>query len=213
MLSYDIGEASSADVTVIAGEGPELPRLTETQRRVLVALCRPLRDGGSFSTPASNQQIADELHLSLDTVKTNLRTLFAAPAARRAAPEPQARTTGRARARVRPREPARTRAGGARGGLVGDDRAGAGGRGPPGAGGGGRYRRLCWESALRRRRRPGAVGEWQRLEPDGLGAGRGQLARGAVAGRRVLGQTAGDDRVERLWAARGWRRWERVSGR
>ena len=62
---------------MIAGEGPELPRLSETQQRVLVALCRPLRDGGSFSTPASNQQIADELHLSLDTVKTNLRTLFA----------------------------------------------------------------------------------------------------------------------------------------
>jgi hypothetical protein len=77
MISYDIGETSSADATVIAGEGPTLPRLTETQQRVLVALCRPLRAGASFATPASNQQIADELHLSLDTVKTNLRTLFA----------------------------------------------------------------------------------------------------------------------------------------
>ncbi len=62
---------------MIAGEGPALPRLTETQQRVLVALCRPLREGASFATPASNQQIADELHLSLDTVKTHLRTLFA----------------------------------------------------------------------------------------------------------------------------------------
>ena len=78
MISYDLGEASSADVTMIAGEGPAPPRLTETQRRVLVALCRPLRAGASFATPASNQQIADELHLSLDTVKMNLRTLFAA---------------------------------------------------------------------------------------------------------------------------------------
>ena len=78
MLSYDIGETSSADATVIAGEGPALPRLSDTQRRVLVALCRPLRDGATFATPASNQQIADALHLSLDTVKMNLRTLFAA---------------------------------------------------------------------------------------------------------------------------------------
>jgi pSer/pThr/pTyr-binding forkhead associated (FHA) protein len=77
VLSYDLGEASSADATAIAGQGPSLPHLTDTQRRVLVALCGPLRDGGSFATTASNQQIADELHLSLDTVKTNLRTLFA----------------------------------------------------------------------------------------------------------------------------------------
>jgi len=77
VLSYDLGETSAADTTVIAGEGPALPQLTDTQHRVLVALCRPLRDGASFATPASNQQIAEELHLSLDTVKTNLRTLFA----------------------------------------------------------------------------------------------------------------------------------------
>ena len=50
-------------------------QLTDTQRRVLVALCRPYRDGG-FATPATNQEIADELFLSVDAVKMHLRTLF-----------------------------------------------------------------------------------------------------------------------------------------
>jgi pSer/pThr/pTyr-binding forkhead associated (FHA) protein len=46
------------------------------QRRVLVALCRPYRDGATFAKPASNQQIADELCLSIPAVKTHLRALF-----------------------------------------------------------------------------------------------------------------------------------------
>ena len=50
-------------------------QLTDTQRRVLVALCRPYRDG-DFATPATNQQIAEELFLSVDAVKMHLRTLF-----------------------------------------------------------------------------------------------------------------------------------------
>jgi pSer/pThr/pTyr-binding forkhead associated (FHA) protein len=47
-----------------------------SQRRVLVALCRPFKDGAAFATPPTNQQIADELHLSLPAVKTHLRMLF-----------------------------------------------------------------------------------------------------------------------------------------
>jgi hypothetical protein len=50
--------------------------VTDSQRRVLVALCRPLRDGGSYAMPASNQEIADELFLSVGAVKAHLRTLF-----------------------------------------------------------------------------------------------------------------------------------------
>ena len=53
-----------------------MPELTDTQRRVLVALCRPYRDGGRFASPATNQQIADEVFLSVDAVKMHLRTLF-----------------------------------------------------------------------------------------------------------------------------------------
>ena len=47
------------------------------QRRVLVALCRPFRDG-AYATPATNQQIADELVVTVDAVKSNLRPLFVA---------------------------------------------------------------------------------------------------------------------------------------
>lgn len=66
----DLGEA-----TTLAG-GPAEVALSPAQRRVLIALCRPLRDGGEFATPASNQQIADELVLSVEAVKTHLRALF-----------------------------------------------------------------------------------------------------------------------------------------
>lgn len=50
--------------------------VSETQRRVLIALCRPFKHSGAYATPATNQQIADELFLSVDAVKTHLRVLF-----------------------------------------------------------------------------------------------------------------------------------------
>jgi pSer/pThr/pTyr-binding forkhead associated (FHA) protein len=49
--------------------------LTPTQRKVLVALCRPLNDATS-ALPATNKQIADEVFLSVDAVKAQLRLLF-----------------------------------------------------------------------------------------------------------------------------------------
>jgi DNA-binding CsgD family transcriptional regulator len=61
----------------VPAEGTSEPvRISEAQRRVLVALCRPFRDGQAFATPASNQQIAAELFLSPDAVKTHMRALF-----------------------------------------------------------------------------------------------------------------------------------------
>ena len=59
--------------------GPELspPTISDAQRRVLVALCRPYKDPGPFTTPATNQQIADELFLSVEAIKTHLRALYA----------------------------------------------------------------------------------------------------------------------------------------
>jgi DNA-binding NarL/FixJ family response regulator len=49
---------------------------TPAQRRVLVALCRPFADGSNYAAPASNQQIADEIFLSVESVKMHLRALF-----------------------------------------------------------------------------------------------------------------------------------------
>ena len=50
--------------------------LSPTQRQIVTALCRPYKHDDPYATPASNQQIADELFLSVDAVKTQLRTLF-----------------------------------------------------------------------------------------------------------------------------------------
>jgi len=52
--------------------------VTPAQHRVLIALCRPFASGSMFATPASNQQIAEELVLSIDAVKGHVRLLFRA---------------------------------------------------------------------------------------------------------------------------------------
>jgi hypothetical protein len=69
------GEAGSQPTATAAGPHVSAA-ISPAQRRVLVALCRPFRDGSAFATPATNQQIADELFLSIDAVKTHLRILF-----------------------------------------------------------------------------------------------------------------------------------------
>jgi hypothetical protein len=65
-----------ADSTVVAGDLAGASGVSPAQRRVLVALCRPFKDGPSFATPATNAEIAAELHLSIDAIKTHLRALF-----------------------------------------------------------------------------------------------------------------------------------------
>jgi hypothetical protein len=51
-------------------------RLPAGQRKVLEALCRPCLAPGGPHPPAANEQIAAELHLSVDAVKAHLRQLF-----------------------------------------------------------------------------------------------------------------------------------------
>jgi pSer/pThr/pTyr-binding forkhead associated (FHA) protein len=59
------------------GEIPAAVRLSTTQRRVLVALCRPYKARSGFAGPASDEQIAEELFLSTSAVKTHLGVLYA----------------------------------------------------------------------------------------------------------------------------------------
>ena len=51
------------------------PVVSDAQRRVLVALCRPYA-ANSFAVPPTNRQIADELVLGVETIKTHMRALF-----------------------------------------------------------------------------------------------------------------------------------------
>lgn len=67
---------SGSAATAAAADAPRVASLTETQRRILIALCRPFRDGSPYASPATNQQIADEVYLSVDAVKGHLRVLF-----------------------------------------------------------------------------------------------------------------------------------------
>jgi pSer/pThr/pTyr-binding forkhead associated (FHA) protein len=61
--------APSADLSRVVN-------LSESQRRVLLCLCRPFRQSAAFVTPPSNDEIAAELSLSVDAVKKHLRTLY-----------------------------------------------------------------------------------------------------------------------------------------
>jgi DNA-binding NarL/FixJ family response regulator len=49
--------------------------ITDAQRRVLVALCRPLL-AAMAGTPPSNREIAAELTVSVEAVRSHMKTLF-----------------------------------------------------------------------------------------------------------------------------------------
>ena len=61
--------------TASAIDTPAAIPLTPMQRKVLIALCRPVHDSAS-ATPATNRQIAEEVYLTIDAVKAHLRVLF-----------------------------------------------------------------------------------------------------------------------------------------
>jgi hypothetical protein len=77
VLVYREPTGSVADPTLaaISRQAPVDDELTPMQRRVLRALCRPLVAVNGLAPPASNRQIAQEVHLSVDGVKAQLRTL------------------------------------------------------------------------------------------------------------------------------------------
>jgi FHA domain len=76
--TLSVGEVSScaSSVPTRRAKGDDEDRhVTPAQRRLLEVLCRPLREAGG-AAPASNREIAEELSISIDTVKGTLSALF-----------------------------------------------------------------------------------------------------------------------------------------
>lgn len=75
-VHYRAPAPAGGSVSTKRGPGsPEGVPLTETQRKLLIALCRPMVVSGSVS-PATNPQIAAEVHLSVEAVKAQMHGLF-----------------------------------------------------------------------------------------------------------------------------------------
>lgn len=67
--------AAGGGATVASAGEPVAEELTAMQRRILRELCRPLVEADGPATPASNREIAAAVHLSVEGVKGQLRTL------------------------------------------------------------------------------------------------------------------------------------------
>ena len=74
LLIFRAGARVDALTTDLTSDG-QPPRLSEAQLRVLTSLCGAAVDGG-FAAVRSNREIADELFLSIETVKSHLRVMF-----------------------------------------------------------------------------------------------------------------------------------------
>ena len=76
ILFRDPAASAGPGPTVAASGTATAQSLSEAQRKVLIALCRPLASDEGHATPATNREIADEVFLSVDAVKGHLRVLF-----------------------------------------------------------------------------------------------------------------------------------------
>lgn len=65
---------TGAEETAPAAGDATISAVTAAQRRVLVALCRPLAEAGG--APPANAEIATELAVSVEAVRTHMKALF-----------------------------------------------------------------------------------------------------------------------------------------
>jgi len=75
LIVFVDANGDGSGTTTAASRTLEPPQLSDAQLRVLVSLCGPL-DDAPFAGARSNREIADDLYLSVETVKTHLRALF-----------------------------------------------------------------------------------------------------------------------------------------
>jgi FHA domain len=71
LILYRAPGDASRESTVVSADLLEAGRVSPAQKRVLVALCRPYKDAAAFATPTTNGQIGEQLHLSVDAVKSH----------------------------------------------------------------------------------------------------------------------------------------------
>jgi DNA-binding CsgD family transcriptional regulator len=76
VIAYCDPERGESRATADQDEVPTVATVSDAQRRVLLALCRPYKNSDGFAAPASNKQIADELCIGVDAVKSHMRALF-----------------------------------------------------------------------------------------------------------------------------------------
>ncbi len=75
IIAYRAPAADDAPSTLTVSGPDWAVEVTEVQRKVLTALCRPLAES-AFATPATNRKIAEEAFLTVDAVKAHLRVLY-----------------------------------------------------------------------------------------------------------------------------------------
>jgi hypothetical protein len=76
LLFRNSAEGATAAATLDASRESGLVPLNERQRAILAALARPFVGASGLATPATNREIADAVHLSVDAVKGHLRVLY-----------------------------------------------------------------------------------------------------------------------------------------
>jgi FHA domain-containing protein/regulatory LuxR family protein len=76
VVAYRSPRRAWSQATKVVEEFSDVLQITDAQRRVLLALCEPFSGQTRFARPARNKEIADQLHISVDAVKTHMRRLY-----------------------------------------------------------------------------------------------------------------------------------------
>jgi DNA-binding NarL/FixJ family response regulator len=76
VIAFRAPARGASGTTFVPEQIEAAPRLSDSQRAVLVALARPYKDSSGFATPATNKDIAADVVLTVNGVKSIMRALF-----------------------------------------------------------------------------------------------------------------------------------------